>query len=154
MVNIVVWRLHLGLNYPCSNSVCKIHFKYIHSEKNAACHQYFMITRFSTLHLINCILMFFTTTPNTYTSFPFKHMKLDALLQFENALLHILKWGSVFMIASLQHVSHVFDPSSLRQPQMLDIQIYLHLFLFPFKQMGTSDRMTIRCYYFLFFPPQ
>lgn len=41
-----------------------------------------------------------------------------------------------------------FDPSSLRQPQMLDIQIRLHLFLFPVQQMGTSDRLTIRCYYF------
>lgn len=34
---------------------------------------------------------------------------------------------------------------------MLDIQIWLHLFLFPLQQMGTSDRLTIRCYYFPFF---
>lgn len=40
------------------------------------------------------------------------------------------------MIAPLWRVSPPFDPSSLRQPQMLDIQIWLHLFLFPF----TADR--------------
>lgn len=56
----------------------------------------------------------------------------------------------MFMITPLRCVSLIFDLSSLRQPQMLDIQIYLYLFLFPFKQMATSDRMTIRCYYFIF----
>lgn len=55
------------------------------------------------------------------------------------------------MIAPLWCVSPPFDPSSLRQPQMLDIQIWLRLFLFPLQQMGTSDRLTIRCYYFPFF---
>lgn len=39
----------------------------------------------------------------------------------------------------------------LRQPQMLDIQIWLHLFLFPLQQIGTSDRLTIKRYYFPFF---
>lgn len=61
------------------------------------------------------------------------------------------------MIAPLWCVSPPFDPSSLRQPQMLDIQIQLHLFLFPIQEMGTSDRLTIRCYYFPFFhstPPR
>lgn len=51
------------------------------------------------------------------------------------------------MIALLRCVSFLFDPSSLRQPQMLDIQIWLHLFLFPVQLMGTSDSLTIKCYY-------
>lgn len=51
------------------------------------------------------------------------------------------------MIAPLWCVALPFDPSSLRQPQMFHIQIRLHLFLFPLQQMGTSDRLTIRCYY-------
>lgn len=55
------------------------------------------------------------------------------------------------MIAPLWCVSLPFDPSSLRQPQMLDIQIWLHLFLFPLQQIGTSDRLTIKRYYFPFF---
>lgn len=40
------------------------------------------------------------------------------------------------MIAPRCCVSPAFDPSSVRQPQMLDIQILLHLFLFP----HTADR--------------
>lgn len=58
--------------------------------------------------------------------------------------------------APFQCVFPVFDLSSLHQPQLLDIQIWLHLFLFPLQRMGTSDSLTIRCYYFPFFfpPPQ
>lgn len=51
------------------------------------------------------------------------------------------------MIAPLCCVSPPFDPSSQRQPQMLDIQIWLHLSLFPLQLIGTSDRLTIKCYY-------
>lgn len=55
------------------------------------------------------------------------------------------------MIAPLWRVSLPFDPSSLRHPQMLDIQIWLHFFFFPLQQIGASDRLTIKCYYFPFF---
>lgn len=95
--------------------------------------------------------MFWCTSLYSPSSRAPKHMKLDGMRWFRNHSPHLLKWDNVFMIAPLCCVSLPFDPSSLRQPQMLDIQIWLHLFLFPLQQMGTSDRLTIRCYYFPFF---
>ena len=100
--------------------------------------------------LISYVLMYFTLPSSSRTP---KRMKLDGMRWFRNHSPHLLKWDNVFMIAPLCCVSLPFDPSSLRQTQMLDIQIRLRLFLFPLQQMGTSDRLTIRCYYFppLFF---
>ena len=83
---------------------------------------------FLTPALISYVLMFLAAPPSSHTV---KHMKPDGTRWFQNHFPHLLKWDNVFMIAPLWCVSPAFDPSSLRQPQMLDIQIQLHLFLFP-----------------------
>lgn len=52
------------------------------------------------------------------------------------------------MIAPLWCVSLPFDPSSLRHSSNVR---YSNLVAFPLQQIGASDRLTIKCYYFPFF---
>lgn len=126
----------------CVSNYCAAFFQVSHlrdesNEKSSSRHQYFMASRFRAHpHYLSFHIAPRPPPPRTTPSCA---QTASVRPSVPPSLPSLIK--------SRRGVCDFSSAALIRQPPMLDIQILLHLFLFP--HIGTCDSLTIRPYYSL-----